>query len=81
MHYIGGCKVATPCLPSQSDQLRAAVRAGFLHGFAEGPPLFAPTFKLVVGSRLTYTSSRVPSYCDRVLWHSAAEHAGRLRQA
>jgi len=65
----------------QSDQLRAAVRAGFLHGFAEGPPLFAPTFKLVVGSRLTYTSSRVPSYCDRVLWHSAAEHAGRLRQA
>ena len=36
----------------QSDQLRAAVRAGFLHGFAEGPPLFAPTFKLVVGRSL-----------------------------
>jgi hypothetical protein len=38
----------------QSDQLRAAVRAGFLHGFAEGPPLFAPTFKLVVGRGLPY---------------------------
>ena len=36
----------------QSDQLRAAVRAGFLNGFAEGPPLFAPTFKLVVGRSL-----------------------------
>jgi hypothetical protein len=64
----------------QHDQLRAAVQAGFLHGFAEGPPLFAPTFKLKVGARLTYTASRVPSYCDRVLWHSAPEHAPRLRQ-
>ena len=35
-----------------SDQLRAAVRGGFLHGFTEGPPLFAPTFKLVVGRRV-----------------------------
>jgi len=35
-----------------SDQLRAAVRGGFLHGFTEGPPLFAPTFKLVVCRRV-----------------------------
>ena len=34
-----------------------------------------------MGRRLTYTESRVPSYCDRVLWHSATEHAARLRQA
>ena len=34
-----------------------------------------------MGQRLTYTEKRVPSYCDRVLWHSATEHASRLRQA
>lgn len=40
--------------------------------FSEGPLNFAPTFKFDPGapSSSPYNPSRVPSYCDRVLWHS-----------
>lgn len=54
------------------DQLNyARNRRHVLLDFDEGPLSFRPTFKYDVGSHEYDTSgkSRVPSWCDRILWH------------
>ena len=59
-----------------ADQLRASREAGTAFaGYNEAPISFAPTFKFTPGTG-EYESKkmRVPSYCDRVLWRSAAGH-------
>lgn len=67
----------------RSDQLTSAIARGeVLYGWSEGGlGGFPPTFKLVVGQRDVYKPSRCPSYCDRLLWHSAAGHEPRLVQS
>lgn len=49
-------------------------------GFMEGKLAFAPTFKVARGEgKTTYQQSRVPSYCDRILWHSLPLHRDHVR--
>ena len=64
-----------------ADQLAASRAAGeaFI-GFEEGPIAFAPTFKVERSSELVYQHKRIPSYCDRVLWKSAAGLRGAVSQ-
>lgn len=58
----------------EADQLlqeRSAGRA--FPGFLEGKTDFAPTYKYEHGSRkYSSTKSRIPSYCDRILYRSLA---------
>lgn len=55
------------------DELAKEVgKAKVLVNFCEGPLRFPPTFKFDPGSPIGagYNAARVPSYCDRILWHS-----------
>ncbi|EOD19372.1 hypothetical protein EMIHUDRAFT_242932 [Emiliania huxleyi CCMP1516] len=64
-----------------ADQLAASRAAGEAFvGFEEGPIAFAPTFKVERSSELVYQQKRIPSYCDRVLWKSAAGLRGAVSQ-
>jgi hypothetical protein len=57
---------------AKADQLGKAIRSGeaFL-GFEEGELSFPPTYRFERGSRKYETTKmRVPSYTDRVLWHT-----------
>jgi hypothetical protein len=55
----------------RADQLRAAQREGKAwFGFREGDIAFQPTFSMKRVSGFQYAAKRVPSWCDRVLWHS-----------
>lgn len=48
--------------------------------FSEGEITFLPTFKVVRGlPGNEYQRLRIPSYCDRILWHSLPMHAELLR--
>lgn len=48
--------------------------------FSEGEINFLPTFKVVRGlPGNEYQRLRIPSYCDRILWHSLPMHAKLLR--
>ena len=49
-------------------------------GFREVPPSFPPTFKVVRKEYNTYLEQRIPSYCDRILWHSHPGRSHLLRQ-
>lgn len=42
------------------------------------PPAFAPTFKGIRGETTGYSSKRIPSYTDRILWKSLPGHAPNL---
>lgn len=42
------------------------------------PPAFAPTFKTFRGKEEGYSTKRVPSYTDRILWKSLPGHAPNL---
>lgn len=49
-------------------------------GFVEGAITFPPTFKVVRGRPYaTYQALRVPSYCDRILWHSLPLHRNHVK--
>lgn len=49
-------------------------------GFAEGRIRFPPTFKVDRGKGYSsYQVLRVPSYCDRILWHSLPMHKNHIR--
>eukprot|EP00299_Pterocystis_sp_00344_P019152 c9528_g1_i1.p1 GENE.c9528_g1_i1~~c9528_g1_i1.p1 ORF type:complete len:561 (+),score=103.89 c9528_g1_i1:26-1684(+) len=68
----------------QFDQLSQEIaRGAIFHNFQEMKLDFAPTFKVLRGRQLAevdkvkpdtsdhlYSMQRIPSYCDRVLWHS-----------
>jgi hypothetical protein len=64
-----------------SDQLRDAVRHGrALAGFADAAePAFAPTFKVERQPGFRYKSTRVSSWCDRVLVKSLPSLRGDVR--
>uniref|UniRef100_A0A7S1XGQ9 Inositol polyphosphate-related phosphatase domain-containing protein n=2 Tax=Compsopogon caeruleus TaxID=31354 RepID=A0A7S1XGQ9_9RHOD len=52
---------------------------GVLSCFREGSITFPPTFKCLRNVEGTvYDSDRVPSYCDRILWHSLPTHQFHL---
>ncbi|KAK3262765.1 hypothetical protein CYMTET_28394 [Cymbomonas tetramitiformis] len=53
------------------DQLRKAMKEGqaFL-GFVEGSLQFPPTFKVERSEPMVWSSVRMPSWCDRILWRS-----------
>lgn len=49
-------------------------------GFKEGGITFAPTFKVERGKQYSaYQSTRVPSYCDRILYHSLPFHENHIK--
>lgn len=49
-------------------------------GFEEGQITFSPTFKVERGMRYSsYQSLRLPSYCDRILWHSLPLHKNHVK--
>lgn len=55
-------------------------RANVFVNYQEGPMRFAPTFKIEPGSRTGYNPARIPSYCDRILWHSLPARRPLLSQ-
>lgn len=55
-------------------------RANVFVNYQEGPLRFAPTFKIEPGSRAGYNPARIPSYCDRILWHSLPARRPLLSQ-
>lgn len=61
------------------DQLRSAIASGLVfRGFQEAPITFAPTYKYIPDSdHFDEASTRVPSYCDRILFRS--RRAGLVR--
>ena len=55
----------------EHDQLRREQAAGnVMYGFHEPQLAFAPTFKVLRGTRDDYDCLRIPSWCDRILVHS-----------
>eukprot|EP00752_Nemacystus_decipiens_P002360 g2229.t2 len=63
----------------EADELLRELRAGrLLTGFQTEPPAFAPTFKGVRGAISGYSTKRIPSYTDRILWKSLPGHAPNL---
>ena len=56
----------------QNDQLAQALNEGSLPGYQEGCIDFAPTYKYSKSSGL-YNTSRVPAWCDRVLFSGPQE--------
>ena len=54
-----------------ADQLKAEQKkASCFVGFTEGNYNFLPTFKVKRQVGVQYTTQRVPSFCDRILWQS-----------
>ncbi|PXF46112.1 Phosphatidylinositol 3,4,5-trisphosphate 5-phosphatase 1 [Gracilariopsis chorda] len=66
---------------SSFDELRREMESNTVFGgFTEGKLGFAPTFKVVRGQqKVDYQLSRVPGYCDRILWHSLPMHRNHVR--
>lgn len=66
---------------SSFDELRREMESNTVFGgFREGTLGFAPTFKVVRGQqKVDYQLSRVPGYCDRILWHSLPMHRNHVR--
>eukprot|EP00903_Cladosiphon_okamuranus_P016984 g15656.t1 len=63
----------------EADELLRELRAGrLLTGFRTEPPAFAPTFKGIRGATSGYSTKRIPSYTDRILWKSLPGHAPNL---
>lgn len=58
------------------DELHGEMAKGnVFYNFQEGELTFAPTFKVVRGTPgFDYQRLRIPSYCDRILWHSLPMH-------
>lgn len=66
---------------AQLDELVHEMELGHVFtGFVEGRITFAPTFKVQRGKPYSsYQSLRVPSYCDRILWHSLPLHRNHIK--
>lgn len=67
---------------AQFDELRGEIESMRAFAtFSEGAITFLPTFKVARGvSDYQYQRLRIPSYCDRILWHSLPMHKESLRQ-
>ena len=69
-----GTAAAVPAKLLAQDQLRQEqARDKALHHLREGEITFPPTYKYQPGSRDELSSKRVPGWCDRVLYASAAQ--------
>lgn len=67
---------AVPAKLLAQDQLQQERAQGkTLHHLREGPIAFPPTYKYKPGSRDEFSPKRVPGWCDRVLYASAAGDA------
>lgn len=66
---------------AQLDELVHEMELGNVFaGFVEGRITFPPTFKVQRGKAYSsYQSLRVPSYCDRILWHSLPLHRNHIK--
>uniref|UniRef100_A0A7S2CZ95 Inositol polyphosphate-related phosphatase domain-containing protein n=1 Tax=Haptolina brevifila TaxID=156173 RepID=A0A7S2CZ95_9EUKA len=65
-----------------ADQLTTCQEKGeAFAGFQEGKYEFAPTFKVERKPGTIYKSSRIPSYCDRILWKSMPSLSGNVKQS
>jgi len=63
----------------ETDQLRDAYKSGHaFFGFVEGEMDFKPTFKVERKEGFNYVKSRLPAYCDRVLWQSTRGLKGKI---
>lgn len=58
-----------PGLAAYDELVQERAASKVFVNYHEGPLRFPPTFKFEPGLG-TYTRNRVPSYCDRILWHS-----------
>jgi endonuclease/exonuclease/phosphatase family metal-dependent hydrolase len=65
----------------QSDELRCEMeKQTVFANWSEGDISFKPTFKVERGqSRSSYQQLRLPSYCDRILYHSLPRHKANLK--
>lgn len=71
-----GDAAVVPAKLLAQDQLRQEqARNKALHHLREGEITFPPTYKYKPGSRDELSSKRVPGWCDRVLYASAAATA------
>lgn len=63
------------------DELRCEIKSRrTFAGFSEGDITFAPTFKVLRGSRcVQYNPQRVPAFCDRVLYKSSPMPGSAIR--
>lgn len=69
-----GAAAAVPTKLLAQDQLRQEqAHDTALHHLREGAITFPPTYKYIPGSRDELSSKRVPGWCDRVLYASAAQ--------
>lgn len=72
--------VVVPAKLLAQDQLRQEqARDKALHHLREGEITFPPTYKYKPGSRDELSSKRVPGWCDRVLYASAAAAVGEVK--
>jgi hypothetical protein len=64
----------------QYDELRMEMeKMSVFANFREGEIQFLPTFKVTRGSNeFRYQRLRIPSYCDRILWHSLPMHMDKI---
>lgn len=67
---------------AQYDELRGEIDSmRAFANFSEGAISFLPTFKVARGVPVNqYQRLRIPSYCDRILWHSLPMHKDSIRQ-
>lgn len=64
----------------EADQLKHCIKCEkVFHGYKEGEYKFPPTFKVARDQGYDYTSKRIPSYCDRVLWRSLPSLSGNVK--
>lgn len=65
----------------QYDELRGEIeKMRAFANFCEGDIKFLPTFKVARGKPgCEYQRLRIPSYCDRILWHSLPMHKEQIR--
>jgi len=64
-----------------NDELRRSIlNRDVLATFREGKINFGPTFKVKRVSGMEYHETRIPSYCDRVLWCSLPRSRKYLKQ-
>lgn len=68
-------------LLTQFDELRGEMaNKRVFTNFSEGELTFMPTFKVTRGTPgFAYQRLRIPSYCDRILWHSLPMHKAMIR--
>lgn len=64
------------------DELRGEIESmRAFANFSEGAITFLPTFKVTRGvPTYQYQRLRIPSYCDRILWHSLPMHKDSIHQ-